>query len=254
MKRATTAGPVPQQYWTEPRRRRVAFAGQPKPLVRGNSAVRAIGQSTMPHPHAARLEIAMVLNHGRELSAVADLRNRRCSADLRICRLAAGPGTIATMLEWRHASSIPPGIPHLSSAICYPSPIRPCYHLPLCHGQHPPDKVWDAHAVRTLPNGQTQLFVGLHLIHEVTTPQAFDMLRARGLGCGVSGSDDRHGRSHRADERSAAAVRRRHGGGDAVVARAQLPRLRHPAARSRRAASRASSTSSGRSWDSRSRG
>src|SRR5687767_12877646 len=41
-------------------------------------------------------------------------------------------------------------------------------------------KVWDAHAVRQLPNGQTQLFVGLHLIHEVTSPQAFDMLRARG--------------------------------------------------------------------------
>jgi len=42
-------------------------------------------------------------------------------------------------------------------------------------------KVWDAHTVRRLPNGQTQLFVGLHLIHEVTTPQAFDMLQARGL-------------------------------------------------------------------------
>ena len=41
-------------------------------------------------------------------------------------------------------------------------------------------KVWDAHAVRKLPNGQTQLFVGLHLVHEVTSPQAFDMLRARG--------------------------------------------------------------------------
>ncbi len=41
-------------------------------------------------------------------------------------------------------------------------------------------KVWDAHTVRTLPSGQTQLFIGLHLIHEVTTPQAFDMLRARG--------------------------------------------------------------------------
>src|SRR3954468_5187263 len=44
------------------------------------------------------------------------------------------------------------------------------------------DKVWQAHTVRKLPNGQTQLFVGLHLIHEVTTPQAFDMLRARGWG------------------------------------------------------------------------
>jgi 3-isopropylmalate/(R)-2-methylmalate dehydratase large subunit len=39
------------------------------------------------------------------------------------------------------------------------------------------DKVWDAHAVRELPSGQTQLFIGLHLIHEVTSPQAFSMLR-----------------------------------------------------------------------------
>jgi 3-isopropylmalate/(R)-2-methylmalate dehydratase large subunit len=39
------------------------------------------------------------------------------------------------------------------------------------------EKVWKAHAVRTLPSGQTQLFVGLHLVHEVTSPQAFDMLR-----------------------------------------------------------------------------
>src|SRR5512145_43150 len=42
------------------------------------------------------------------------------------------------------------------------------------------EKVWDAHTVRRLPNGQTQLFIGLHLVHEVTSPQAFDMLRARG--------------------------------------------------------------------------
>ena len=42
------------------------------------------------------------------------------------------------------------------------------------------EKVWDAHIVRTLPTGQTQLFIGLHLIHEVTSPQAFDMLRSRG--------------------------------------------------------------------------
>jgi 3-isopropylmalate/(R)-2-methylmalate dehydratase large subunit len=43
------------------------------------------------------------------------------------------------------------------------------------------DKVWDAHAVRELPSGQTQLFIGLHLIHEVTSPQAFAMLRELGL-------------------------------------------------------------------------
>lgn len=43
------------------------------------------------------------------------------------------------------------------------------------------DKVWDLHTVRTLPTGQTQLFIGLHLIHEVTTPQAFSMLKDRNL-------------------------------------------------------------------------
>lgn len=41
-------------------------------------------------------------------------------------------------------------------------------------------KVWDAHTVRILPTGQTQLFIGLHLVHEVTSPQAFDELRLRG--------------------------------------------------------------------------
>ncbi|MGF1486185.1 MAG: 3-isopropylmalate dehydratase large subunit [Prochloraceae cyanobacterium] len=43
------------------------------------------------------------------------------------------------------------------------------------------DKVWDLHTVGTLPSGQTQLFIGLHLIHEVTSPQAFAMLRERKL-------------------------------------------------------------------------
>ena len=43
------------------------------------------------------------------------------------------------------------------------------------------DEVWDRHTVTTLPNGQDQLFVGLHLIHEVTSPQAFGMLRERDL-------------------------------------------------------------------------
>jgi 3-isopropylmalate/(R)-2-methylmalate dehydratase large subunit len=44
------------------------------------------------------------------------------------------------------------------------------------------DKVWELHTVRRLPGGQTQLFIGLHLIHEVTTPQAFAELAEAGLG------------------------------------------------------------------------
>ncbi|MFC6988751.1 3-isopropylmalate dehydratase large subunit [Haloplanus sp. GCM10025708] len=43
------------------------------------------------------------------------------------------------------------------------------------------DKVWDRHKVGELPNGQDQLFVGLHLIHEVTSPQPFSELRERGI-------------------------------------------------------------------------
>src|SRR6185369_3095541 len=43
------------------------------------------------------------------------------------------------------------------------------------------NKVWDAHVVDKLPTGQYQLFIGLHLIHEVTSPQAFDMIAEKGL-------------------------------------------------------------------------
>ena len=43
------------------------------------------------------------------------------------------------------------------------------------------DKVWENHKVAELPSGQDQLFIGLHLVHEVTSPQAFGMLRERDL-------------------------------------------------------------------------
>jgi 3-isopropylmalate/(R)-2-methylmalate dehydratase large subunit len=42
-------------------------------------------------------------------------------------------------------------------------------------------KVWDLHKVGVLPSGQDQLFIGLHLVHEVTSPQAFQALADRGL-------------------------------------------------------------------------
>jgi 3-isopropylmalate/(R)-2-methylmalate dehydratase large subunit len=43
------------------------------------------------------------------------------------------------------------------------------------------DKVWEIHKVKTLSNGQDQIFIGLHLIHEVTSPQAFQMLKEKNL-------------------------------------------------------------------------
>ncbi|MEK6957509.1 MAG: 3-isopropylmalate dehydratase large subunit [archaeon] len=43
------------------------------------------------------------------------------------------------------------------------------------------NKVWQLHEVQKLPSGESQLFIGLHLIHEVTSPQAFQMLREQNL-------------------------------------------------------------------------
>ncbi|TYZ07399.1 3-isopropylmalate dehydratase large subunit [Hymenobacter lutimineralis] len=43
------------------------------------------------------------------------------------------------------------------------------------------DKIWDAHVVREVAGGLTVFYIDRHLIHEVTSPQAFDELTARGL-------------------------------------------------------------------------
>lgn len=43
------------------------------------------------------------------------------------------------------------------------------------------NKVWENHKITRLPTGQDQIFIALHLIHEVTSPQAFGMLKDRGL-------------------------------------------------------------------------
>src|SRR5579862_2251149 len=42
-------------------------------------------------------------------------------------------------------------------------------------------KVWDAHVVRQQPGEPALLYIDLHLVHEVTSPQAFQGLRERGL-------------------------------------------------------------------------
>jgi 3-isopropylmalate/(R)-2-methylmalate dehydratase large subunit len=49
--------------------------------------------------------------------------------------------------------------------------------------QHPRtlfDKVWDAHVVERLPDGTCVLYIDRHLVHEVTSPQAFEGLRMAG--------------------------------------------------------------------------
>ena len=43
------------------------------------------------------------------------------------------------------------------------------------------EKIWDNHVVAERPGVPTLLYIDLHLTHEVTSPQAFDGLRVRGL-------------------------------------------------------------------------
>src|SRR5678816_3464244 len=43
------------------------------------------------------------------------------------------------------------------------------------------EKLWDSHIVHEQPGAPTLLYIDLHLVHEVTSPQAFTMLRERGL-------------------------------------------------------------------------
>lgn len=45
------------------------------------------------------------------------------------------------------------------------------------------DKIWDRHVVQKLPDGPEQLYIDRLYMHEVTSPQAFAGMRARGLKC-----------------------------------------------------------------------
>ena len=45
------------------------------------------------------------------------------------------------------------------------------------------DKIWDAHIVQKVEDGPTQLYIDRLYCHEVTSPQAFAGMRARGLKC-----------------------------------------------------------------------
>ena len=87
------------------------------------------------------------------------------------------------------------------------------------------NKVWDQHAVRTLPNGQTQLFIGLHLIHEVTSPQAFEILRERNLKVAYPQAHVRYGRPYRANCRPVSTISGWSGRTDDVCHRTELRRI-----------------------------
>ena len=119
------------------------------------------------------------------------------------------------------------------------------------------EKIWDAHVIERRDDGTCLIFIDRHLVHEVTSPQAFEALRAERAQGAPARPDAGGARPQPADH--AARRRRRQPRADrrpgkraaARRARAQRARVRRALLRRDRRASRASSTSSAPSRASR---
>ena len=70
------------------------------------------------------------------------------------------------------------------------------------------DKLWDEHVVHTEDDGTTVLYIDRHLVHEVTSPQAFEGLRLAGRKVWRAELDRRHRRPQHADHRLGSGLRR----------------------------------------------
>ena len=109
------------------------------------------------------------------------------------------------------------------------------------------EKIWDDHVVTQDAGAPAVLAVDLHLVHEVTSPQAFTGLRTRGLHGPAPGQDRRDRRSRHPDD-AARPADHGHAGGDADRASSRRTAATSASRSTRSAATpRASSTSSGRS-------
>ena len=69
------------------------------------------------------------------------------------------------------------------------------------------EKIWDAHLVDAQPDGTCLLYIDRHLVHEVTSPQAFEGLRAVRPQGPPPRRDPGGARPQRADHRPLAADR-----------------------------------------------
>ncbi len=65
------------------------------------------------------------------------------------------------------------------------------------------DKIWDKHVVKQIEGGPSVFYIDRHFIHEVTSPQAFDGLRKRGIPVGAACTNHRNSRPQCADLGSA---------------------------------------------------
>jgi 3-isopropylmalate/(R)-2-methylmalate dehydratase large subunit len=98
------------------------------------------------------------------------------------------------------AAGLPPGCGGLAGrspvvSLCSTTGYR------LGYGQDLFEKIWDRHVVETLPDGTTLLYIDRHLVHEVTSPQAFDGLRLNHRKVPPAGTDVRHDGPQRPDRR-----------------------------------------------------
>ena len=113
------------------------------------------------------------------------------------------------------------------------------------------EKLWDSHVVAEQPGAPTLLYIDLHLVHEVTSPQAFSGLRERGLK--VRRPDLTFATVDHSIPTTPRAADRRPDRRDAGrAARDELQGVRHSLLRLPERHSRASCTSSDRSTGSRS--
>ena len=69
------------------------------------------------------------------------------------------------------------------------------------------EKIWAGHVVRQAAGEPALLYVDLHLIHEVTSPQAFEGLRASGRKVRAPRANFRNARSQRPDDRQLKPIR-----------------------------------------------
>jgi len=107
-------------------------------------------------------------------------------------------GSVAAMLEYtfglkEEAAAVYAAIEKVLNSGRVTADLRPPGHRPAparsatpfwsVYESSPHDrrKVWGAHVVAENPGAPTLLYIDLHLVHEVTSPQAFDGLRRRGL-------------------------------------------------------------------------
>ncbi len=87
------------------------------------------------------------------------------------------------------------------------------------------EKLWERHLVHEAPGEHDLLYIDMHLVHEVTSPQAFDGLRMAGPAGAAARPDDRHGGPQRADDSHRSADRGSDLGDAALGARHQLRRV-----------------------------